>query len=166
MKPRIEKKLSKRLVAILVNHPRLLGDVWIDNEYERYVSLWRGVDKPPATPGEVRRYYEAKARVNHVPSVGGGSDYWGEGQDHFTVYAAYKEHMYWTAPEVEARFKEGMKGWDAALDAIAADPDSLEPIEPGPSKPFPMGRRLTRPTGADVIQHALALPLNTVGITL
>jgi len=51
MNPRIEKKLSKRLIQIL---PEMYRDAW-------------------------------KCDETHVMCVGGGTDYWGEGQDAYTV---------------------------------------------------------------------------------
>jgi hypothetical protein len=152
VKPRIEKKLSKRLAAILVGQPRVIGRIWIDNEFERYVSLWRGDDKPPPTAGEVRRYYEAKVRVNHVPSIGGGLDYFGEGEDHFTVYQAYRDMMYWTAPET----MDWMKADSYWMFANYSCGDG-EAAPQGERPKLTVRKRFGRPTGADMIRHALEL---------
>lgn len=150
MKPRIEKKVSKRLAVLLADKPRLIGRVWIDTEFERYVSLWRSKEQPAPTPGEVRRYYEAKARVNHMPSVGGGLDYWGEGQDYHTVFQAVTEHMFWSAPEVQARFDLDAQNMDAAF-------NDGQPVEPLPQQRAKMPRHLARPTGAHAIRYARSL---------
>lgn len=73
MKPRIEKKLSKRLAEIA---PSLFGDAWVDRD--KMESSWdQGVG------------------VSHCLCVGGGVDYWGEGQDAYTVWAAWTGHSYW-----------------------------------------------------------------------
>jgi hypothetical protein len=66
MKARIEKKLSKRLVQL---HPGLYRRAWIDKD----------------EPSDLA--YRQRTRVSHVRSVGGSTDYWGEGQDAYTVWA-------------------------------------------------------------------------------
>jgi len=76
MKARIEKKLSKRLVLI---HPALYRDAWIDEDISE-------------------RAYEQGVRVSHYPSVGGGLDYWGEGQDAYTVWEDWKMNWEWHGP--------------------------------------------------------------------
>ncbi|EKT4478405.1 hypothetical protein QEL91_004131 [Pseudomonas putida] len=91
MKPRIEKKLSKKLVAIFEG-TRQFDSVWIDNEYCRDTHYsYRG--EPALTPAQVRHNRESRVSVNHVPSVGGEADYWGEGTDYFTVRAAYEREV-------------------------------------------------------------------------
>ena len=81
MKARIEKKLSKRLVQL---HPAVYRRAWIDKD----------------EPSELA--YEQRTRVSHVRSVGGGTDYWGEGQDAYTVWADWKSNWFWHGP-FEAR---------------------------------------------------------------
>lgn len=76
MKARVEKKLSKRLVAV---HPALYGEAWIDKE-----------------PSELA--YEQNSRINNVMSVGGGVDYWGEGQDAYTCWADWRMNWMWHGP--------------------------------------------------------------------
>ncbi len=61
MKPRIEKKLSKRLCEVA---PRLFKDAW-------------------------------RCKDTGVMCVGGGVDYWGEGQDEFTVYEDWRAIFMW-----------------------------------------------------------------------
>ncbi|MCP1313013.1 MULTISPECIES: hypothetical protein [unclassified Halomonas] len=81
MKPRIEKKVSKNLSAILGDE---LGHVWIDDEYEPHFHHgWPG---EPLSAKQVRENRQGRVRVNHMPSVGGELDYWGEGQDWRTLY--------------------------------------------------------------------------------
>ncbi|QNF19605.1 hypothetical protein FT688_02985 [Aeromonas hydrophila] len=78
MKPRIEKKLSKKLHAILGN---LLGEVWIDKELELHQPHWRwrnGDDRPPLTGNQERQNRQMRVSVNNMPSIGGGLDYWGK----------------------------------------------------------------------------------------
>lgn len=77
MKARIEKKLSKRLVQL---HPGLYRRAWIDKD----------------EPSELA--YRQRTRVSHVRSVGGGTDYWGDGQDAYTVWADWKMNWCWHGP--------------------------------------------------------------------
>lgn len=77
MKARIEKKLSKRLVQIA---PSLFPGAWIDK------------DEPSVLA------YEQGSRVSHILSVGGGVDYWGEGCDAYTVWAAWQMNWMWHGP--------------------------------------------------------------------
>lgn len=95
MKPRIEKKLSKKIHAILGN---LLGEVWIDNELDLHQPHWRwhnGDDRPPLTGNQERENRQMRVSVNHMPSIGGGLDYWGEGQDSHSVLWVAKEVLLW-----------------------------------------------------------------------
>lgn len=75
MKARIEKKLSKRLVHL---HPSLY-----------YRNSWVDKDEPSELA------YEQNTRVSHVLSVGGGTDYCGDGQDAYTVWADWKSNWMW-----------------------------------------------------------------------
>ncbi len=92
MKPRIEKKLSKKLHAILGN---LLGEVWIDDELELCRRHRRYRDDPPLTGNQERQNRQMRVCVNHMPSIGGGFDYWGEGQDSHSVLWVAKEVLLW-----------------------------------------------------------------------
>lgn len=95
MKPRIEKKLSKKLHAILGN---LLGEVWIDKELELHQPHWRwrnGDDRPPLTGNQERQNRQMRVSVNNMPSIGGGLDYWGEGQDWHSVIYVAKDALPW-----------------------------------------------------------------------
>ena len=74
MKARIEKKLSKRLVEIA---PSIFRGVWIDKD----------------EPSDLA--YEQRTRVSHVWSVGGGTDYLGEGQDAYTAWQDWKMNWFW-----------------------------------------------------------------------
>ncbi|MFM4903852.1 hypothetical protein ACEUCF_03015 [Aeromonas veronii] len=99
MKPRIEKKLSKKLHAILGN---LIGEVWIDNELELPKAHWRwrdGDDRPPLTGKQKRENWQMRVSVNHMPSIGGGADYWGEGQDWHSVLYVAQEVLLWAFGE-------------------------------------------------------------------
>jgi hypothetical protein len=89
MKPRLEKKLSKALVAIFAGTKQLAG-AWIDNEYYREThSTWSDT----LTPKQVRENRETRVSVNHMPCVGGELDYWGEGTDWYTVHCAFKRNV-------------------------------------------------------------------------
>lgn len=95
MKPRIEKKLSKKLLAIIGNK---LGKVWIDDEKEWHRLHWRyrGDDMPPLTGKQKRQNWQQRVHVNHVPSIGGEPDYWGEGTDWEPLLYHAREWLYWT----------------------------------------------------------------------
>ncbi|MDM5134011.1 hypothetical protein OB953_00090 [Aeromonas salmonicida] len=100
MKPRIEKKLSKKIHSILGN---LLGEVWIDNELELHQPHWRhhNSDNRPLTGKQKRENWQMRVSVNHMPSIGGGLDYWGEGQDwHSALYVA-KDALPWRFGETD-----------------------------------------------------------------
>ncbi|AYO63737.1 hypothetical protein WH06_01950 [Aeromonas salmonicida subsp. salmonicida] len=95
MKPRIEKKLSKKIHAILGN---LLGEVWIDNELELHPPHYRWhrcKDCPRLTGKQERENRQMRVSVNHMPSIGGGLDYWGERQDGNSVLCVAKEDLPW-----------------------------------------------------------------------
>jgi len=115
MKPRIEKKLSKKLHAILGN---LLGEVWIDNELELHQPHWRyrhgPDDRPPLTGKQKRQNREVRVSVNHMPSIGGGLDYWGEGQDWHSVLDVAKGVLLWHFGEADEV-------------TLGQDPDTINP---------------------------------------
>lgn len=76
MKARIEKKLSKRLFQL---YPSLYGRAWIDDDHSELA-------------------YEQKSCVRHCPSVGGGTDYWGDGEEAYTVWASWLDMWPWHGP--------------------------------------------------------------------
>ena len=88
MKPRILKKLSKKALSIYAASPRRdfqqdAKRAWIDDEFE--------ASYPPCfakTPKAKRDCEQARTRVNHVPSIGGEIDYFGEG----TEFRSFYEH--------------------------------------------------------------------------
>lgn len=93
MKPRIEKKLSKKL-ALLLAGTREYSGIWVDDEFYRhplYPSLNSG---GVLTARQVRYNRESRVSVNHVHSIGGEADYWGEGTDHYTVHELYQRGLY------------------------------------------------------------------------
>jgi hypothetical protein len=109
MKARIEKKLSNRLVQL---HPSLYRRAWIDKD----------------EPSELA--YEQRTRVSHIWSVGGGTDYWGESQAAYTLWADWKMNWPWHGPfdEYQAGHKfeffpntEGFKPTTKNLLKLAAD---------------------------------------------
>lgn len=89
MKPRIEKKLSKALVAIFQG-TKVLERAWVDGEFYRDTPYWRGKN---LTGKQERQNRECRVAVNHVPSVGGEADYWGEGTDYYTVHCSYARQV-------------------------------------------------------------------------
>lgn len=95
MKPRIEKKLSKKLHAILGN---TIGKVWVDDELELSLPHWRcrhGDSRPPLSSKQKRENWQTRVRVNHMPSIGGGTDYWGEANDWHSVLWVAQEVLLW-----------------------------------------------------------------------
>ncbi len=88
MKARIEKKLSKKISEIL---PLMYKDSWIDEDITE-LSFKQGV------------------RVSHIVSVGGGVDYWGEGQDYESVFDDFKSSYQWCRP-IYNPFPDGHK-WE------------------------------------------------------
>lgn len=77
MKARIEKKLCKRLVQLA---PKIFNDAWVYKEEPSNLA------------------YEQGSRVSHILSVGGGVDYWGEGQDVYTTWELWRMNWMWYGP--------------------------------------------------------------------
>jgi len=75
MKARIEKKLSKRLVEIA---PSLFRGAWVYSCEPSMLAEKQG------------------SRVSNVLCVGGGVDYWGEGEDDYTVWRAWTGYGQWS----------------------------------------------------------------------
>ena len=73
MKARIEKKLSKKLVQLA---PRIFNDAWVDKDVS------------------VKAIIQGSS-VSHVYSVGGGVDYWGEGEDVYTALELMQMNWMW-----------------------------------------------------------------------
>ena len=77
MKARIEKKLCKKLAEILPSN--------------FYSHAW--------TDGEVtERAWAQGSRVSGLLYIGGGVDYWGEGEDEYSVLEDFKTHHNWHKP--------------------------------------------------------------------
>ncbi len=76
MKARIEKKLSKRLVTL---HPTVYRRAWVDRERSDLA-------------------YQQRSGVSNVMSVGGGTDYWGDGCEAYTVWADWRNSWPWHGP--------------------------------------------------------------------
>lgn len=74
MNARIEKKLSKRMVQLF---PNLMRDAWVlDDECSE-------------------RAYKQGSSITHCYHVGGGIDYWGEGQDSHSVWEWWSTNWCW-----------------------------------------------------------------------
>ena len=76
MKARIEKKLSKKLVQIL---PEIFKHAWVDSNVSE-------------------KAWSQGSRVSNMYFVGGGVDYWGEGEDEYTVIEDFISHYNWHSP--------------------------------------------------------------------
>lgn len=74
MKARIEKKLSQKLVSLA---PSVFHGVWVDK----------------SEPSELA--YKQRTSVSHVWSVGGGTDYFGDGVDAYTAWEWWKTNWEW-----------------------------------------------------------------------
>ena len=70
MKARIEKKLSKKISEMMPNY---YGDAWQDSHDE---------------PSELA--CDQSSCVSGVMRIGGGVDFWGEGQDDYSVWDDFK----------------------------------------------------------------------------
>lgn len=77
MNPRIEKKLSKRLVQLF---PSLYGRAWIDDDHSELA-------------------YDENSNVRHCLSVGGEYDsYSGDSNESYTVWASWLQMWPWHGP--------------------------------------------------------------------
>lgn len=92
MKPRIEKKLSKRLLQIA---PSLFKGSWVDSAWEHWPKHYASDNGGKLTPRQIRENMQLRVSVNHVPSVGGGVDYWGEGNDWWTCWKWFCMNWEW-----------------------------------------------------------------------
>jgi hypothetical protein len=77
MKARIEKKLCKKIVEILPDN--FYSHSWADNEVSELAE-------------------NQNTRVSGVLYIGGGVDYWGEGEDEYTVLYDFAMHFNWHPP--------------------------------------------------------------------
>lgn len=75
MNARIEKKLSKRLVKAC---PNLFKGAWFDNLASELAE-------------------EQGSSITHCYHLGGGVDYWGEGQDAYSVWQHWLNQWSWIA---------------------------------------------------------------------
>lgn len=112
MKPRIEKKLSKRLSSILSDvRGFTLKDVWIDDDVERFAVHYKYQNKDGVlTSKQKRQNYEQNVSVNNIPSIGGGLDYWGEANEHYSVFEAAKDMLVWAMFDCEPVDPETLEG--------------------------------------------------------
>lgn len=116
MKPRIEKKLSKKLAKILKNVRGFTpNDVWVDNEYssDAFDIHWKHNNPNCLTSKQKRQNWQrTRVSVNNMPSIGGGLDYWGEGTDWISVFECAKEMLRWKMFTIEPYdFESDKGGW-------------------------------------------------------
>ncbi len=99
MKPRIEKKLSKKLAQILKSVRGFTPkEVWIDDEYasEAFAIHWEHNNPNGLTSKQKRQNWQrTRVRVDNMPSIGGGLDYWGEGTDWRSVFYEAQNMLLW-----------------------------------------------------------------------
>lgn len=114
MKPRIEKKLSKKLAVILKNIRGFTPkDVWIDNEYasDAFPIHWSYNNQNGLTSKQKRQNWQRmRVCVDNMPSVGGGLDYWGEEYDFYSVFESACEFLQWSMFPCEPYDMENGKG--------------------------------------------------------
>ena len=111
MKPRIEKKLSKKLARILCKVRGFTDkDVWIDSDFEIWPRHYASRYGKPLTSKQKRQNYERRVSVNCMPSIGGGVDYWGEGEDWHSVLYVAQDFLVWEMFEIEPFNEETCKG--------------------------------------------------------
>lgn len=92
MKPRIIKKLSKKIVQM--GHP-IAKHAWLDNEFEYWGYYLVGDRKNTATAKQLRKHYDSMSTINNVWSIGGEKDYWGEPTDFYPVYHKASDYVLW-----------------------------------------------------------------------
>lgn len=73
MNARIEKKLSKRLA---LDCPNLFHGAWVDGLASELAE-------------------EQSSRITNCYHLGGGTDYWGEGQDAYSVWQYWSNQWFW-----------------------------------------------------------------------
>lgn len=108
MKSRIIKKLSKKIAEIL---PEMYKDAWIEKDIHE-------------------ESYSQGNSVSGVLCIGGGLDYWGEGEDVYTVLEDFANHHDWHKPIYDP-YPEGHK-WEG----------------------MPRPRKMRQPTGQHLIKCA------------
>lgn len=92
MKPRIVKKLSKRLVEIA---PSLFASAWVNNDVEFSTQHYAFQNNGALSSKQKRENLETLSGVNHIWSVGGDRDYWGEATDIYTVWEEWSSKWEW-----------------------------------------------------------------------
>jgi hypothetical protein len=99
MKPRIEKKLSKKLAEILKEKQGFKpNQVWIDDEYaDDICSIHYKWNNPNGFTSKQKSQNldRTGVAVNHMPSIGGAADEWGEGTDYETVFVRAQDAICW-----------------------------------------------------------------------
>lgn len=118
MKPRIEKKLSKKLSKILRNVRGFTPkDVWIDKYYssESFQIHWDCDSQEGLSSKQKRQNWQRmRSNVDNMPSIGGDLDYWGEGTDYSSVFDCAVEMLSWKMFPVEPYDTENNTGgWPA-----------------------------------------------------
>lgn len=92
MKPRIEKKLSKKLA---LQCPKLLKGAWIDADFELWQKYYPHQFDGKLTSKQKRLNLQQRVRVNNIYSIGGGLDYWGEGEDYCSCWEWLLNNWRW-----------------------------------------------------------------------
>lgn len=96
MKPRIVKKLCKKVQAIMANDPRF-ERAWQDEEpigYMAYGHLW-AKDYANASAKKKRSHYHGRSNIRHCWMLGGEPDYWGEATDPCFLIDIARDMVLW-----------------------------------------------------------------------
>ena len=107
MKPRIEKKVGKKIAEIIGNK---LGKIWIDDEYCLLPPVYskRG-EKLSGNHERLNR--NTRVCVNHMPVIGGGPDYFGEYYDPDTVVCVARNVFEWAFFSLGIEDECGRRGY-------------------------------------------------------
>jgi len=92
MKPRIVKKLSKKIVQM--NHSTAKY-AWLNNEFEGWGYQLYGEYKKTATAKQLRRHYYSKSTINNVWFIVRETYYWCEETDFYPVYEYACGYILW-----------------------------------------------------------------------
>ena len=97
MKPRIEKKLSKKIVDL--NIPSIRS-AWLDKDFNGWGYRQLRKDLKKLSAKELRNHYDSRSTIQNVWVMGGKPDYWGEATEVETVFICATDYLYWEYGEI------------------------------------------------------------------